>query len=163
VCYESGSQRTTRFMSRDSAKSPYHCSFCRERLTPLPLEGSDYLRALVLVRPFQCPHCFACVDRPFAWIARIPLIGWIAKVSVFSRFSKPKSGVLPTREGDSVGAVTKGFARFGRWVIHCERQVGRFFRAIARGIWALLWFIPGLFFGNRKGRSTKSKFLKPRR
>lgn len=150
-------------MPRDLKKSPYRCSFCRERLTPLPMEGPDYLRALLFVRPFQCPHCFNCVDRPFAWITRIPVLGWIAKGSAFSRESKPKSGVLPTRDGDTIGPLTKAVARFGRWVNHCERLVGRFVKAIFSRLWAIVWFIPGLLLGRKKRRSSKSGFLKPRR
>gem|GEM_PF-1813756 len=150
-------------MPRGSTKSPYRCSFCRERLTPIPMEGSDYLRAFMCVRPFQCPHCFTSVNRPFAWMTRIPLLGWIAKGSVFSRASKPKSGVLPTRDSDAISPATKAVARFGRWVTHCERQIGRFFKAVISRIWAIVWFIPSLLLGRGKRRSSNSDFLKPRR
>lgn len=149
-------------MSKGPGKSPYRCTFCRERLTPLPLEGAHYLRLIFLIRPFQCPHCFNCVDRPFGWIARIPIVGALARGSLFSSSTAQKSGSLPRRDGDIGGPVTKTIARFGRWVNECERRLGSCVAAIARGLWAIIWFVPGLFLGNRKRNSTDKRFLKSR-
>lgn len=145
-------------MPKGAGKSPYRCTFCRERLVPLPLEGADRLRLVFLVRPFQCPHCFTCVDRPFTWLARIPVVGWVAKRSLFARASKQKPGVMSTRDGDLSGPATKSLALFGRWVNSCERRIGNFFR----GIWKVIWFVPGLFLGKRKRRSSRkrNRFLK---
>lgn len=147
-------------MPKGAGKSPYRCTFCRERLVPLPLEGADHLRLLFLVRPYQCPHCFTCVDRPFAWLARIPVVGWVAKRSLFARASKQKPGVLPSRDGDLSGPATKSLALFGRWVNTCERRIGSFFRPVAGGIWKVVWFVPGLFRRKRKRRSSRNRFLK---
>jgi len=148
-------------MPKSSQKTPYRCSFCRERLSALPLEGADYLRAVFLIRPFQCPHCFNCVDRPFAWIGRLPLVGRLVQGSLFARAST-KSGKLPPREGDLAGPVTKAVAKFGRWVTKCEQRIGGAFTSVAKKIWAVIWFIPGLFFKKRKRRSS-NRFLKSRR
>jgi len=59
---------------------PYRCSFCRENLKKLPLRGLDWLRLLLLLRPYHCPHCFCCSIRPFAWIGRLPILGRIFRL-----------------------------------------------------------------------------------
>ena len=137
---------------------PYRCSFCRQRLVPVPLDGPDCLRLVLLVRRFQCPHCFACVFRPFSWIGRLPFPGRMVRRSLDSR-SASKSGKLPRPDKHIVGPATRIVARFGRWVQRCESRIGQVFIAIGRAIWTAIRFVPGLLFRNRRRRSTR-RFLK---
>ncbi len=129
----------------------------------MSMEGVDYLRAFMLVRPYQCPHCFECFHKPFGLIGRLPLIGRLAQGTTFVRASK-QEGVLPQREGD-IGAVNRLFRGMGRSVNNAEKAIGKAAMAIFRPIWAVIWFLPSLLLGTRKKKKRRSsrKFLKPTR
>lgn len=47
----------------------YGCRFCQINLKSVFIHYTDLPWLLLLMRPFQCPHCFAVFIRPFAWIA----------------------------------------------------------------------------------------------
>lgn len=138
-------------------KSPYGCTFCRERLVQQDLQGLDYVRLLLFLRPYQCPHCFQSFDRPFAWLTKLPLIGRIAKGGLFAR-NRSKEGVLPQRDGDP-SSVSRRIAAFGRWVERCEKWIFRQLKRMFRAVWGVIWFLPGLFLGKRADGSRR-KFVK---
>lgn len=62
-------------MSQQKPASPFGCCFCREPLEPIPFCVTDFLWALMLVRPYRCPHCFQCYFRPFSVLLAIPIFG----------------------------------------------------------------------------------------
>ena len=139
------------------SKVPYCCDFCRNQLVPVEFGFSDYVRAIFLLRPFQCPHCFNCVVRPISLIGRLPLIGLLFRGR--SNGAASRSGVLPHRDGDVNGPVVRMVANFGRWVQRCEKTIARFFMAVFGALWAVVWFLPGLLFRKKRKRS-RSRFLK---
>lgn len=147
---------------RKKNKTPYRCSFCRQRLTPLKMAPLDYLRALMFVRPFQCPHCFECFNKPFATIGRLPLIGRLAQGTTFVR-AKNQGGVLPQRDGD-IGPVNRFFRGIGRAVTNTEKLIAKGFKAVFTPVWDVVCFVPLRLLGKkRKKRRSKGKFLKPTR
>lgn len=127
----------------------------------MPLQPSDYLRVFLLVRPYQCPHCFAPASRPFAWIGRLPLVGHIFQSSLFSRSLRSK-GNLAHRDDRMISQTTHSFARFGRWVERWERRAGRVLKSVAGAIAALFWKWPLRLLGIRTSRRRTRK-MKPRR
>lgn len=62
-------------MKQGKSPSPFGCRFCREPLSPVPFFASDWFRAIAMVRPYRCPHCFQCFFRPFAFLMKVPLVG----------------------------------------------------------------------------------------
>ncbi|MEZ6127470.1 MAG: hypothetical protein R3C59_02150 [Planctomycetaceae bacterium] len=147
-------------MADRKRKIPYHCSFCRERLVVVPLELSDYLHVPMLVRPYQCPHCFAPTRRPFAWIGRLPFVGRLFQSQLLSQASK-RSGMLSQRDDRIVSPAARSIAKVGRWVERCEKRIGRLVSPVARAVWAVLWYVPGRLFPKRKRRQRQ--MLKPQR
>ncbi|MEQ9409605.1 MAG: hypothetical protein RIK87_17855 [Fuerstiella sp.] len=149
-------------MSGKKHRIPYRCSFCRERLTKVDLEGADYFRLLLLLRPYQCPHCFQTAHRPFAWIGRLPLLGRLAQGTAI-QLAKHRPGVLPQRDGD-ISPISRRIAMFGHWVRKWEDRLLTGLAATFRTLWAVLWFLPGLMLRSRKGRRrSRGRFLKPGR
>lgn len=148
-------------MPRRPSTIPYRCHFCRERLEALPLQPSDYVRVLMLVRPYQCPHCFAPASRPFAWIGRMPFLGRIFQSSVFASSLRSK-GNLAHRDDRMISQTTHSVARFGRWVERWERRCGKVLKTVFGAVAAVLWKWPLRMLGIRTRRRRTQK-MKPRR
>ena len=144
-------------LSDKPVTNPYRCNFCKEHLVATKLQRSDYLLVLLLIRPYECPHCFSSFNRPLAWIGRL----WPFRGDGPSLRSKASSqpGVLPVRDGDINGPVTRNVVRFGRWFEQCERKIGRGFAAVARFSLKVICFIPDKLAGNTE-RQSYDKFLK---
>lgn len=150
-------------MAPKTKTTPYRCDFCRERLNAVKIGGQDILRCCLLIRPYQCPHCFTTFFRPFAWIGRLPLIGRLFQIAGNAK-PAAQPGVFPTRDGDIGGPVTRRVANFGRWVTRVEKSIARSLGKFLGGIWSVIWFFPGKLLGTKKKRGrSKSKFLKPQR
>lgn len=119
-------------------KIPYFCHFCRERLRATPLEWRDLPMLFLMMRPFQCPHCFQVVLHPFSLIGRLPLIGRLSGNHSLIERAKNPSGVLPPKEGNIHTPVNRGLAHLGRTVTAWERKLWRVVTAPVRLLWAIV-------------------------
>ncbi len=105
--------RSATLFNNNARIIPYHCGFCRERLETAQLDRTDYVWLILLVRPFQCPHCFNIKRRPLSWIGRL----WPFTSFDGGRTSRvAKLGSMPVRVGDITGPVTRNLVGVARWV-----------------------------------------------
>lgn len=62
----------------------------------VPVNVTDFLWALILLRPYRCPHCFQCYFRPFSILMAIPVVG-----TLISAVMEPL-GLMPTLKAKQI-------------------------------------------------------------
>ena len=127
----------------------YRCTFCRERLLRQPLGRLAWLQALLPIRRFKCPHCFAGFRRPPEFFCLLPGLA-----DALNRQGPNSNEAEHPRYGLSENTQLTGI--WGLLV-----RFGRLFSAVERSLWFLVLLVLRVLtspFGRRKRGRSRSDY-----